>query len=746
MSVAITITSSSNSLANMMLRFLRAVAVLLLITSAISATAATPQFRSSTTLNGAGTLNFPAGSVSSDWLVMYVISTSAVATPTGWTKSASYNWTTFAYYSYVFTRQKGTDTNVTVSPAQGGAMILAYQNVTGIGAIGTFKESGGSSLPMNSITPQSAGSLILGILSDRDMANPTPATGFTTRLNFITTYFGQNFADKAYGSTSPTGNPTWGQSTTYAAIGVLVELLPTFTQPSITAVFSPANVMTGSTSTLTFSVGNSNGSTMTNANFTATLANMSVASSTTGGTCAGVTNSPTLTTGATALNLMIPNLPVGGCTVSLQVTSTNVGTNPLMTSGVSTAQTPTAGPPSNTANLTVTSTPQPATIQAGFAPAWMATGATSTLTFTLGSPSQVALTNAQFTATLTNMTLADTAIGGTCVGTTSSPTLLVGANALNMTVPTIPGVGCTVSIQVTSTTLGSNLLASSGVTVSEVSMVGIPANAAYLTITPLSVGFSYVHADHLGTPRAITRPSDNAKVWEYENTEPFGNSAPNQNPSGLGNFVYNLRESWQYHDSEVGTNYNYFRDYDPGTGRYVESDPIGLRGGLNTYAYVGGNPLSFVDDFGLCACDCSKQKRCKGTARALKGNDKLIGKNGPFSTKYPNNPVPVTSGSAAIIPSQWGKSKEDLRPYIGKICGESEGFPIFDEVTDIVGNKKVPRNPCGAKNVRDAMRCLFPGDLIVEVPGSKDYGRIKIDLVIPKELSCPEGTSEAPCS
>lgn len=124
--------------------------------------------------------------------------------------------------------------------------------------------------------------------------------------------------------------------------------------------------------------------------------------------------------------------------------------------------------------------------------------------------------------------------------------------------------------------------------------------------TPTPIAVYYVHPDHLGSPRAITRPTDNAFVWRWDNAEPFGANAANENPSGLGSFTYNLRFPGQYYDAETGLHYNYFRDYDPTIGRYAESDPIGLKGGLNTYAYVKGNPLSMTDPYGLRVQMCCR--------------------------------------------------------------------------------------------------------------------------------------------
>ena len=109
----------------------------------------------------------------------------------------------------------------------------------------------------------------------------------------------------------------------------------------------------------------------------------------------------------------------------------------------------------------------------------------------------------------------------------------------------------------------------------------------------------YVHTDHLNTPKKLTRATDNVVVWRWD-ADAFGTTAPDPNPDGDGTSLsFNLRFPGQYYDAEAGLSYNYFRDYDPQVGRYVESDPIGLKGGLNTYGYVGGNPISFIDPLGL---------------------------------------------------------------------------------------------------------------------------------------------------
>jgi RHS repeat-associated protein len=106
-----------------------------------------------------------------------------------------------------------------------------------------------------------------------------------------------------------------------------------------------------------------------------------------------------------------------------------------------------------------------------------------------------------------------------------------------------------------------------------------------------------IHTDHLNTPRLITGSVNPGVRWRWD-AEPFGGGTVNNNPSGVGAFNFDLRFPGQIYVAETGLHYNYYRDYDPATGRYVQSDPIGLEGGLNTYAYVNGNPIANTDPTG----------------------------------------------------------------------------------------------------------------------------------------------------
>jgi RHS repeat-associated protein len=78
-----------------------------------------------------------------------------------------------------------------------------------------------------------------------------------------------------------------------------------------------------------------------------------------------------------------------------------------------------------------------------------------------------------------------------------------------------------------------------------------------------------------------------------------------------------LRFAGQYYDQETNNYYNYFRDYDPTTGRYLQSDPIGVDGGINTYTYVTGNPINKVDIYGLSSKSCCNQSWSECTQKCM---------------------------------------------------------------------------------------------------------------------------------
>jgi CSLREA domain-containing protein len=298
-----------------------------------------------------------------------------------------------------------------------------------------------------------------------------PASGNCT-VTFAVTSSTVGTNPNATSGVTTTETPTAGAVSNTVSLTVLGA-------PTIAKAFGPTAIQSGGTSTVTLTLSNGNASALTNASFTDTLANMSAVGGAAAGTCSGA-NTNILGAGATALSFSGITIPASGnCTVTFAVTSSTVGTNPNATSGVTTTETPTAGAVSNTANLTVLGSP---TIAKAFGPNAIQSGDTSTVTLTLTNGNASALTNASFTDTLANMTAVGGAAAGSCVGANTN-VLGAGATALSFSGITIPASGnCTVTFAVTSSNVGTNPNATSGVTTTETPVVGTGSNSADLTV------------------------------------------------------------------------------------------------------------------------------------------------------------------------------------------------------------------------------------------------------------------------
>jgi RHS repeat-associated protein len=148
----------------------------------------------------------------------------------------------------------------------------------------------------------------------------------------------------------------------------------------------------------------------------------------------------------------------------------------------------------------------------------------------------------------------------------------------------------------------------------------LPTASGPMPIMAFVGGHKYaVHADHLNTPRRLTR-SNGRPTWQWAYsafgdeepttaakrfTSPY--TVPTTGSTNVPEAVFNLRYPGQYADKESGLFYNYFRSYDARTGRYSQSDPIGLRGGFNRFNYVDANPLKYTDPLGLINQEAQRQ-------------------------------------------------------------------------------------------------------------------------------------------
>jgi hypothetical protein len=174
--------------------------------------------------------------------------------------------------------------------------------------------------------------------------------GSALALSSNTLIVGANLEDSS-------GDPTNNLATDSGAAYVFT--VTTTTETTISKAFNPTSISVGGSSTVTLTLANSQTTAQTNASFTDTLTGLSAVGGTVGGTCTGTTPG-TLTAGETSLSFSGITIPASGnCTVTFAITSDTPGTKTNQTSGVTTTQTPTAGPPSNTATLTVTPATSP---------------------------------------------------------------------------------------------------------------------------------------------------------------------------------------------------------------------------------------------------------------------------------------------------------------------------------------------------------------------------------------------------
>jgi RHS repeat-associated protein len=161
---------------------------------------------------------------------------------------------------------------------------------------------------------------------------------------------------------------------------------------------------------------------------------------------------------------------------------------------------------------------------------------------------------------------------------------------------------------------------------------------------------TFITTDHLATPR-IGTSDDQTITWRWD-SDAFNRKRPNNNPDGDTEKV-NLKIGFagQYWDSESKLYYNWNRYYDPKSGRYVTSDPIGLGGGLNTYGYVGGNPLRYSDPRGEQAVEslggfCAANPAVCGAGGALSSGVLACGV-GLGALLFPSN---IASGTCSDNP------------------------------------------------------------------------------------------------
>ena len=222
----------------------------------------------------------------------------------------------------------------------------------------------------------------------------------------------------------------------------------------------------------------------------------------------------------------------------------------------------------------------------------------------------------------------------------------------------------------------------------------------------------FVQSDQLEAPHELTDENQTV-VWKAD-YKPFGEVVPQEDPDGNGAVVrFNLRFPGQYYDAETGLYYNYYRYYDPTLGRYVQSDPIGLAGGMNTYGYVYQNPLNFNDPLGLLALE-----EAAGSSGAALGAALGLGGGNTSSTNQSNILGSITCPYCSNVSGSNTQNSEFWDWYDKKHPSDGSDGEDTDQ------KKQCPppsRHDCYAKYLIDISTCKAVNRLRGTEAGAKCY-------------------------
>lgn len=322
------------------------------------------------------------------------------------------------------------------------------------------------------ITGGTAGGNTIGLSPGASIA---PNGSCTITVNVTSSTIG-NYTNTTSVVTSTNGGSSPGTSSAILSVG----------KPSITKAFAPTTIVSGGTSTITFTVNNLSATPLTNVAFSDALTNMVVASPNgLGGTCTGTR---TAVVGSSSISLTGGTLAAtSSCTMTVNVTSSTGGIHPNTTTGVSSTQSGAAGNPSNTANLTVIAAP---VVTKSFSPSSVQANVPSQMTLTVSNPNTATtVTGVAFSDTypagMRNDTPANLTLNCTAGSTGSTTGGANGGTTVGFTGGSlVPGGSCTITVNVEGTTTGNKNNTTSTVTTTNAGTGA--AAAATLNITTLT--------------------------------------------------------------------------------------------------------------------------------------------------------------------------------------------------------------------------------------------------------------------